>query len=155
METEPRTQTAFRLKDSLLQTLKWKAKKANMSLNAYVEETLEEAAGQELKFPKFSQGFFEENRAYIGKKYKGFNLDIFRKAMNELLARTNVSSIDCFDMRSALQDPEIDLEDNAQIAFAHAQRCDIIVTNDRKLLSRTLPAPMIAMTTEDFLSHCR
>jgi len=93
--------------------------------------------------------------SYIGKKYKGFNLDIFRKAMNELLARTNVSSIDCFDMRLALQDPEIDLEDNAQIAFAHAQKCDIIVTNDRKLLSRALPAPMIAMTTEDFLSHCR
>ena len=93
--------------------------------------------------------------SYIGKKYNGFNLDLFRKAMNELLARTNVSSIDSFDMRLALQDPEIDLEDNAQIAFAHAQKCDIIVTNDRKLLSRALPAPMVAMTTEDFLSHCR
>ena len=95
METEPRTQTAFRLKDSLLQTLKWKAKKANMSLNAYVEETLEEAAGQELEFPKFSQGFFEENRAYTERfvmteatlplDYKGLNAFEQAELDNKLL----------------------------------------------------------------------
>ena len=62
METAARTQTAFRLKNSLLEKLKWNARKANLSLNAYVEETLEAAAGRDFAFPQLSDAFFKENR---------------------------------------------------------------------------------------------
>lgn len=92
--------------------------------------------------------------AYIGKKYDGFSLDAFRQTMNMLLARTNASYIDTMDLRTALQDPNEDLEDNAQIAFATTQRCDAIITYDRIMLSRTAPAPLMIMTTEDFLARC-
>lgn len=62
METVPRTQTAFRLKDSLLERLKWQAKKEHKSVNALVEETLEERVGTELVFPKLPPEWFEQQR---------------------------------------------------------------------------------------------
>ena len=46
METVARTQTAFRLKDSLLERLKWRAKREKKSVNAFVEEVLEEKVGR-------------------------------------------------------------------------------------------------------------
>ena len=60
METVPRTQTAFRLKDTLLERLKWQAKKEHKSLNTLVEETLEDRWGRELVFPKLPPEFFEQ-----------------------------------------------------------------------------------------------
>lgn len=62
MDTVPRTQTAFRLKDSLLERLKWNAKRAHKSVNAYVEEVLEDTVGRELNFPKLPPEWFEEHR---------------------------------------------------------------------------------------------
>ena len=59
MATVARTQTAFRLKNSLLEKLKWNARKAGKSLNRYVEDTLEEVSGRELEFPKLTEDFFE------------------------------------------------------------------------------------------------
>lgn len=47
MEAVARTQTAFRIKNGLLERLKWKAKKANKSLNSYVEDLIEEDVGHE------------------------------------------------------------------------------------------------------------
>lgn len=93
--------------------------------------------------------------AYIGKKYDGFSISAFRKTMSTLLACTNAGYIDTMDLRTALQDPGEDLEDSAQIAFSCTQRCDAIITYDRKMLSRTPPAPLMIMTTEDFLSQCK
>jgi len=60
METVPRTQTAFRLKNSLLERIKWQAKRAHKSVNAYVEEVLEETVGREPVFPKLPPEFFEK-----------------------------------------------------------------------------------------------
>lgn len=57
METVARTQTAFRIKDSLLERIKWQAKKEQKSVNAFVEEILEEKVGTELVFPKLPQDF--------------------------------------------------------------------------------------------------
>ena len=62
METVPRTQTAFRLKDSLLERIKWRAKREKKSVNAFVEEVLEEVVGTELAFPKLPPEFFEKAR---------------------------------------------------------------------------------------------
>lgn len=60
METVPRTQTAFRLKDSLLERIKWQAKKEHKSVNAFVEASLEEIVGRDLVFPKLPPEFFEK-----------------------------------------------------------------------------------------------
>ena len=35
-----------------------------MSLNAYVEETLEEAAGSDFAFPQLTEDFFRKNREF-------------------------------------------------------------------------------------------
>ena len=62
METIHRTQTAFRLKDTLLERIKWNARREHKSLNAYVEEKLEEVAGRDVVFPKLPPEWFEEHR---------------------------------------------------------------------------------------------
>ena len=64
METVLRTQTAFRLSNILLEKLKQNARKANMSLNAYVEEALEEVAGNDFVFPQLTEDFFRKNREF-------------------------------------------------------------------------------------------
>lgn len=86
--TVPRTQTAFRLKDSLLERLKMQARRANKSLNNFVEETLEEKVGREIVFPKLPPEFFEEARelgerfvikgAILAPEYEG--LDAYEQA---------------------------------------------------------------------------
>lgn len=86
METVARTQTAFRLKDSLLERLKWQAKREKKSLNAFVEEVLEEKVGRELVFPKLPPEFFEKAseldrfaiKGRLPKEYEG--LDSFGQA---------------------------------------------------------------------------
>ena len=83
METEARTQTAFRLKDGLLERLKWQAKREKKSLNAFVEEVLEEKVGRELVFPNFEKAREETERfvlkgAKLPKEYEG--LDSFEQA---------------------------------------------------------------------------
>ena len=60
METVARTQTAFRIKDSLLERVKWQAKKEHKSVNAFVEDILEEKVGTELVFPQLPSEFFEK-----------------------------------------------------------------------------------------------
>lgn len=60
MQPVPRTQTAFRLKDSLLERLKWHAKRQHTSLNTLVEKTLENSFTEELVFPKLPPEFFEQ-----------------------------------------------------------------------------------------------
>ena len=64
METVTRTQTAFRLKDSLLDVLKRNARKAGKSLNAYVEEALEATAEKDFAFPQLPEDFFRANRSF-------------------------------------------------------------------------------------------
>ena len=64
METVTRTQTAFRLKDSLLDVLKRNARKAGKSLNAYVEEALEATAERDFAFPQLPEDFFRANRSF-------------------------------------------------------------------------------------------
>ena len=64
METVARTQTAFRLKDSLVDRLKWYAKRNHQSLNSFVEETLERTVGSELQLPQFSPEDFAQARSF-------------------------------------------------------------------------------------------
>lgn len=88
METVPRTQTAFRLKNSLLNQLKWEAKKQNKSVNTLVEEVLEREVGVEIRYPKVTPEFMEKARkiaeqfvlkdAKLPKEYEG--LDAFETA---------------------------------------------------------------------------
>lgn len=87
METVPRTQTAFRLKDSLLERIKWQARKEHKSVNAFVEEALEEKVGTELVFPKLPPEWFEQQRenteryvlkGKLPKEYEG--LDAYEQA---------------------------------------------------------------------------
>jgi hypothetical protein len=82
MMAVPRTQTAFRLKDSLLERMKWRAKRENKSLNALVEEILDEQFGREIVFPKLPPEFFEQAKelerfvikdAKLSDRYKGLD----------------------------------------------------------------------------------
>lgn len=96
METVARTQTAFRLKDSLLERLKWQAKREKKSLNAFVEEVLEEKVGRELVFPKLPPEFFEKAReeterfvlkgAKLPKEYEGLDASEYPEMDKRLLA---------------------------------------------------------------------
>lgn len=93
--------------------------------------------------------------SYICRRYDGFSEAAFRKTLSELLIRTNVANIDTFDLSTAIKDSNEDMEDNAQIAFAYNQCCDIFLTGDKGLFSRKLPSPMRVMTVEEFVGNCR
>ena len=95
METVARTQTAFRLKDSLLERLKWRAKREKKSLNAFVEEVLEEKVGRELVFPKLPPEFFEKSKELerfalkgtkLPKEYEGLDASEYPEMDKRLLA---------------------------------------------------------------------
>ena len=95
METVARTQTAFRLKDSLLERLKWQAKREKKSLNAFVEEVLEEKVGRELVFPKLPPEFFEKSKELerfalkgtkLSKEYEGLDASEYPEMDKRLLA---------------------------------------------------------------------
>ena len=95
METEARTQTAFRLKDGLLERLKWQAKREKKSLNAFVEEVLEEKVGRELVFPKLPPEFFEKSKELerfalkgtkLSKEYEGLDASEYPEMDKRLLA---------------------------------------------------------------------
>lgn len=90
---------------------------------------------------------------YIAQQMK-LPMPALRDNLAALLLRINVDGLDMSDMKSALLDPDPDIEDSAQISFAFDRCCDFILTNDKSLLSRPLPHPMAAMTAEAFIAHC-
>lgn len=80
MSTVPRTQTAFRLKNDLLERLKIKARKEKVSLNTLVENTLEANAGKDILFPRLPKdyGISPEARSFechgqLPEEYKGLS----------------------------------------------------------------------------------
>ncbi|MBR3989391.1 MAG: PIN domain-containing protein [Bacteroidales bacterium] len=93
--------------------------------------------------------------AYVCRKHSSYIASLFRESVHYMLTRTNAGYLDPFDVKTALEDPDPDIEDSAQISFAYSQSCDVFVTSDKKLLSRELPSPMKAMTPEDFVNACR
>ena len=93
--------------------------------------------------------------AYVCRKHPSYIASLFRESARYMLDRTNASYIDPFDVKSALDNPNSDIEDSAQISFAYSQCCDVIVTKDKNLLSREVPSPMLVMTPEDFVNACR
>lgn len=62
----------------------------------------------------------------------------------------HVDSIGSQDIIHAMGCPHADLEENAQLSYAEMRGCDVIVTNDKKILNRTDLRPMRAMTPEQF-----
>lgn len=74
MDKNHKTQTAFRLKDSLLERMKWNARREHKSLNAYVEDLLEEQVGREVVFPKLPPEFFEKSKELERFAQKGTKL---------------------------------------------------------------------------------
>ena len=74
--------------------------------------------------------------------------------INWMLNHFNVRSLDVFDLKLALEDPHPDFEDNAQIARAEDQRCDVFLTSDKKILSRGIDS-MLVMTPEQFVERMR
>ena len=83
MEAVIRKQTSFRLREDLLQILQEQAKKANRSLNNFVESTLMEAVYSEPK----EETIAAINEARSG-KYAGTidvsNFDAFMKSLDEI-----------------------------------------------------------------------
>lgn len=83
MITVPRTQTAFRLKNDLLERLKVNAHKQNKSLNNYVEEILEKDTPPAVIFPKLTKAdlvISEEARSFaifgeLQERYKGLTAE--------------------------------------------------------------------------------
>lgn len=63
MEAEARTQTAFRLKDTLLLRLKQQARKEKRSLNSLVEESLESVTGLRITYPRLPENFTPSEEA--------------------------------------------------------------------------------------------
>lgn len=93
--------------------------------------------------------------AYICKTNPSFSIEAFSETMLYMLDRINTGYVDPWDIETALRTSSNDIEDNAQISFAYNQGCDVIITSDKKFLSREMPRPMRVMTPEDFVNACR
>lgn len=93
--------------------------------------------------------------AYVCRKHPSYIASLFRESACYMMDHVNSGYIDPFDVKTALMDTNPDIEDSAQISFAYSQCCDVIVTSDKKLLSREVPNPMQVMTPEDFVDHFR
>lgn len=93
--------------------------------------------------------------AYICRNQKDCPENLMREILLGLLSCTNASYVHPSALGQALKDPDPDVEDSAHIAFAYDECCDVIITNDKKLLSREVPRPMLVMTPEDFVDKCR
>lgn len=77
--------------------------------------------------------------------------DVF---VNWMLNHFNVRPIESCDLRIALENTNSDFEDNAQIARAEDQHCDIFLTSDKKILARGLET-MLVLTPEQFVERMR
>ena len=92
---------------------------------------------------------------YAGQKYPEVDMASLRTKLENLTLKTNIGQVNSFDVRSALRNPNPDIEDSAHISFAYDQVCDFFITNDQKLLNRKLPSPLKAMTPEQFVNCCK
>ena len=95
METATKTQTAFRIENSILENLKWNAKKAHTSVNALVEDALREKYGRGIVFPKLPPEFFEKSKELerfalkgtkLSKEYEGLDASEYPEMDKRLLA---------------------------------------------------------------------
>ena len=93
--------------------------------------------------------------AYLSGKGSPETMKQVRETLRYILLHTNASYIDSIEARLALENPNPDIEDSAHLIFAEVECCDIILTNDKKLLARPVPAPMKVMTPEAFVNNCR
>lgn len=100
-----------------------------------------------------TQSFFDA--VYVCMRNSAYDASVVRDSLLYIRNCTNVYPIDAFDLESALKNANPDIEDNAQISFAYSHGCDILVTRDKKFLSREVPRPMQVMTPEDFVNACR
>lgn len=92
---------------------------------------------------------------YVCMRNSAYESSVIRDSLLYIRDRTNVYAIDAFDLEAALKNPNLDIEDSAQISFAYSHGCDILVTSDKKFLSREVPRPMRVMSPEDFVNACR
>ena len=92
---------------------------------------------------------------YICRNQEKCPEEMLRRSLQCLLSCTNASYVHPSALGQALKDPSPDVEDSAHIAFAYDECCDVIITNDKNLLSREVPKPMLVMTPEAFVDKCR
>ena len=92
--------------------------------------------------------------AFVCRRCEGYDEDVFRATILRLLGKINLGYLNYFHIKTALADNNKDLEDNAQIANAEDESCDVFLTHDKKLLSRPKRKYMQIMTPKEFLSRC-
>lgn len=92
---------------------------------------------------------------YVCRKEKVDREKEVRSTLHTLLHKTNAGYIDTGAASQALLNEHPDVEDSAQIEFAYAECCDVILSRDKALLARGLPHPLRSMTPEEFLLLCK
>ncbi len=89
---------------------------------------------------------------FIGRKMSVPKSEIDR-LMNWILNHINVRSIDCFDIRQAIESSSNDVEDNAQIALAENSCCDLFITHDIGILSQAHSDLTTFLSPQQFISR--
>ncbi|MBQ1655617.1 MAG: PIN domain-containing protein [Bacteroidales bacterium] len=73
---------------------------------------------------------------YVLSKEGSFSFSKFSQVMLFIMSFVNVIQIDGLSIREALKNPTGDFEDDAQFIQADSEGFDVIVTSDRRFLSR-------------------
>ena len=88
---------------------------------------------------------------YVGSKIDYAKTMVF---VSYLLKSYNVSHIDSFSLKLALESGHPDFEDSAQLACAEDEECDVFLTSDNGILSRGIDS-MLVMTPGQFVDRMR
>ncbi|MBR0110092.1 MAG: PIN domain-containing protein [Bacteroidales bacterium] len=70
-----------------------------------------------------------------------------------IMNHLNVRPIGFFEFQEALESGEKDVEDASQIALAKAERCDVFITSDAKILSKEESDSLRFMSPSDFVAR--
>ena len=87
---------------------------------------------------------------YIASQFNVTKMDTDRFTQ-WMLAYVNVRPVYESCIRSALKMENVDFEDNALLASAELEQCDVFVTNDKKILSRDNLGQLKALKPERFV----
>ena len=90
---------------------------------------------------------------FISHRSPGSENPNFHKKMLYIMSFVNITQIDSLSIREALKNPTGDFEDDAQFAQADGEGYDIIVTSDRRFLSRRTDDGPLFLTPEELIER--
>ena len=90
---------------------------------------------------------------FISHRSPGSGTPDFHRKMLYIMSFVNITQIDGISIREALKNPSGDFEDDAQFAQADGDGYDVIVTSDRRFLTRKSDNGPLFLSSEELIAR--